>query len=297
MEHTDTDRSISVMGIVNLTDNSYFASSRCLTPAGEVDMDMAMNRTARMLEEGADIIDIGACSTRPGSQPVGAEEEWRRLGPFLKQVRRTFGDGIRISVDTYWASVVQRCFDTIGDFIINDISAGEDDPDMLPTAGRLGLEYVAMHKRGTPATMQTLCQYGDVTQDVLDYFTEFGKRAASHGITRWILDPGFGFAKTVEQNYELLSRLDRFLQAGRPILVGISRKSMIYRLLDITPEEALPQTQVLHLAALERGASVLRVHDVAEAVRTVGIWRMLNGAAGQPATGQTPTRQCPPPGR
>lgn len=297
MEHTDTDRSISVMGIVNLTDNSYFASSRCLTPAGEVEMDMAMNRTARMLEEGADIIDIGACSTRPGSQPVGAEEEWRRLGPFLKQVRRTFGDGIRISVDTYWASVVQRCFDTIGDFIINDISAGEDDPDMLPTAGRLGLEYVAMHKRGTPATMQTLCQYGDVTQDVLDYFTEFGKRAASHGITRWILDPGFGFAKTVEQNYELLSRLDRFLQAGRPILVGISRKSMIYRLLDITPEEASPQTQVLHLAALERGASVLRVHDVAEAVRTVRIWRMLNGAAGQPATGQTPTRQCPPPGR
>ena len=297
MEHTSPDRRISVMGIVNLTDNSYFASSRCMTQNGEVDMHMALDRTARMLEEGADIIDIGACSTRPGSQPVGAEEEWRRLGPFLKQVRRTFGDGIRISVDTYWASVVQRCFDTIGDFIINDISAGEDDPDMLPTAGRLGLEYVAMHKRGTPATMQTLCQYGDVTQDVLDYFTEFGKRAASHGITRWILDPGFGFAKTVEQNYELLSRLDRFLQAGRPILVGISRKSMIYRLLDITPEEALPQTQVLHLAALERGASVLRVHDVAEAVRTVRIWRMLNGAAGQPATGQTPTRQCPPPGR
>lgn len=297
MEHTNPDRRISIMGIVNLTDNSYFASSRCLTPAGEVDTDLAMEKTARMLEEGADIIDIGACSTRPGSQPVGAEEEWRRLGPFLKQVRRTFGDGIRISVDTYWASVARRCFDTIGDFIINDISAGEDDPDMLPTAGRLGLEYVAMHKRGTPATMQTLCQYGDVTQEVLDYFAEFGERAASHGITRWILDPGFGFAKTVEQNYELLSRLDRFLQTGRPILVGISRKSMIYRLLDITPEEALPQTQVLHLAALERGASVLRVHDVAEAVRTVRIWRMLNGTAPQPAAGLTPTRQCPPPGR
>lgn len=297
MEHTSPDRRISVMGIVNLTDNSYFASSRCLTPAGDVDTVKALERTAHMLEEGADIIDIGACSTRPGSQPVGAEEEWRRLGPFLKQVRHTFGDGIRISVDTYWASVAQRCFDSVGDFIINDISAGEDDPDMLPTAGRLGLEYVAMHKRGTPATMQTLCQYGNVTQDVLDYFTEFGKRAASHGITRWILDPGFGFAKTVEQNYELLARLDRFLQTGRPILVGVSRKSMIYRLLDITPEEALPQTQVLHLAALERGASILRVHDVAEAVRTVRIWRMLNGTAGQPAAGQKPTPQCPPPGR
>lgn len=123
MEHTSPDRRISVMGIVNLTDNSYFASSRCMTQNGEVDMHMALDRTARMLEEGADIIDIGACSTRPGSQPVGAGEEWRRLGPFLKQLRRTFGDGIRISVDTYWASVVQRCFDTIGDFIINDISA------------------------------------------------------------------------------------------------------------------------------------------------------------------------------
>ena len=245
------------MGIVNLTDNSYFASSRCLGPSGDVDLGKALDRTERMLAEGAGIIDIGACSTRPGSQGVGAEEEWRRLGPFLREVRRAFGDGIRISVDTYWAQVVERCFDTVGPFMVNDISAGEDDPAMLPLVGRLGLEYVAMHKRGTPADMQSLCQYEDVVEDVLAYF------------------PGFGFAKTVEQNYRLLAGLDRFAAMDRPILVGVSRKSMIYRLFDITPEESLPQTQVLHLAALERGASILRVHDVAEAVRTVRIWRAL----------------------
>ena len=248
------------MGIVNLTDNSYFASSRCLGPSGDVDLGKALDRTERMLAEGAGIIDIGACSTRPGSQGVGAEEEWRRLGPFLREVRRAFGDGIRISVDTYWAQVVERCFDTVGPFMVNDISAGEDDPAMLPLVGRLGLEYVAMHKRGTPADMQSLCQYEDVVEDVL---------------AEWILDPGFGFAKTVEQNYRLLAGLDRFAAMDRPILVGVSRKSMIYRLFDITPEESLPQTQVLHLAALERGASILRVHDVAEAVRTVRIWRAL----------------------
>ena len=265
------------MGIVNLTDNSYFASSRCLGPSGEVDLGKALDRTERMLAEGADIIDIGACSTRPGSQGVGAEEEWRRLGPFLRDVRRAFGDGVRISVDTYWAPVVERCFDTVGPFMVNDISAGEDDPAMLPLVGRLGLEYVAMHKRGTPADMQSLCQYEDVVEDVLAYFGDFGRRAAEHGIREWILDPGFGFAKTVEQNYRLLAGLDRFAALGRPILVGVSRKSMIYRLLGITPEESLPQTQVLHLAALERSASILRVHDVAEAVRTVRIWRALHG--------------------
>ena len=173
------DRRISVMGIVNLTDNSYFASSRCLGPSGEVDLGKALDRTEQMLAEGADIIDIGACSTRPGSQGVGAEEEWRRLGPFLREVRRAFGDGVRISVDTYWASVVERCFDTVGPFMVNDISAGEDDPAMLPLVGRLGLEYVAMHKRGTPADMQSLCQYEDVVEDVLAYFGDFGRRAAA----------------------------------------------------------------------------------------------------------------------
>ena len=145
------------MGIVNLTDNSYFAESRCLSPSGDTDIHRALDRAGRMLKEGADIIDVGACSTRPGSEGVGAEEEWHRLGPFLKELRRNFGDGFRISVDTYWASVAERCFDAVGDYLVNDISAGEDDPLMLPLVGRLGLEYVAMHKRGTPKTMQSLC--------------------------------------------------------------------------------------------------------------------------------------------
>ena len=251
----DKERKIEIMGIVNITDNSYFASSRCLGQDGSADMEKVLGRVSRMLEEGADFIDIGACSTRPGSDPVGEHEEWKRLEPV--------------------ASVVEKAADLIGPFIVNDISAGEDDPKMLPTVGRLGLKYIAMHKRGTPKTMQSLCEYGNVTEDVLQYFREFGEKAAKAGIEDWILDPGFGFAKTVEQNWQMLRELDRFLTLGHEILVGVSRKSMIYRLFDITPEESLPQTQVLHLAALQKGASILRVHDVAEARRTVTAWRLL----------------------
>lgn len=272
----EKERKIEIMGIVNITDNSYFASSRCLGRDGSADMEKVLGRVSRMLEEGADIIDIGACSTRSGSDPVGEQEEWRRLEPVLRAVRETF-PSVPVSIDTYWASVVEKAADLIGPFIVNDISAGEDDPKMLPTVGRLGLRYIAMHKRGTPKTMQSLCEYGNVTKDVLQYFREFGKVAAQAGIEDWILDPGFGFAKTVEQNWQMLRELDRFLTLGHEILVGVSRKSMIYRLFDITPEESLPQTQVLHLAALQKGASILRVHDVAEARHTVTAWRMLQG--------------------
>ena len=274
---TDRSRTIDIMGIVNLTDNSYFAQSRCLGPDGEPDMDRVLERAGRMIEEGASIIDIGACSTRPGSEPVGEQEEWRRLSPALKAIREDFPH-VQISVDTYWSSVVRKTYDLIGPLIVNDISAGEDDPEMLGTAGSLGLTYIAMHKRGTPKTMQSLCSYGDVTGEVLEYFREFGQKADEAGIKDWILDPGFGFAKTVEQNYQLLGELERFTCLGRRILVGVSRKSMIYRLFNITPEEALPQTQVLHLAALERGADILRVHDVAEAARTVAVWSRLADA-------------------
>ncbi|MCD8312698.1 MAG: dihydropteroate synthase family protein [Bacteroidales bacterium] len=296
-----------MMGIVNLTDNSYFAPSRCLGLDGAADVEEVLRRVERMLGEGADIIDVGACSTRPGSQPVGAEEEWRRLEPVLSALWRRFPNLV-VSVDTYWASVIERCYSLavkvfsvgvgqgLGDesqgqidegcvgnvndrianqLIVNDISAGEDDPQMLPLAGRLGLAYVAMHKRGTPATMQELCDYEDVVEDVLEYFRAFALRAEKAGVRDWILDPGFGFAKTVEQNYELLRGLRRFSEFGRPILVGVSRKSMITRLHGITTEEALPQTQVLHYAALEAGATILRVHDVAEAARTVRTWLML----------------------
>lgn len=278
----NSKRHIDIMGIVNLTDDSYFAQSRCLPAASDYGQAArnALERAKVLASEGADIIDIGACSTRPGSEPVGESEEWRRLQPALSLIRRELPD-IRISIDTYWASVVQQAFDLIGGFIVNDISAGASDAQMLPTVGRLGLPYVAMHMRGTPKTMQSLTDYNHVTAEVYDFFTEFAEKASNYGISEWILDPGFGFAKTIGQNYQLLRELSEFRKlrdaSGRApkILVGVSRKSMIYRLFDITPEESLPATQVLHLAALQNGADILRVHDISEAVRTVELYRKL----------------------
>ena len=263
---TDKDREIKIMGIVNLTDDSYFADSRYCDAAS------AVKKIGEMIDAGADIIDIGACSTRPGSIPVGEAEEWRRLSSVLPIIKKTYPD-IAISVDTYWSSVVEKVYELIGPFIVNDISAGEDDPAMLPTVGRLGLEYIAMHKRGNPQTMQNLTDYDDVVEDVCGYFRKFAIKAQEAGVKDWILDPGFGFAKTIEQNYTLLSELGRLKRAyaghSPRILVGVSRKSMIYRLLDITPEEALPATQALHMAALINGADILRVHDVKEALQVV----------------------------
>ena len=278
----DTMRKIDVMGIINITDNSYFSESRCLGEDGRDDIGKIVARAVRMAEEGASILDIGACSTRPGSTAVGEEEEWRRLEPALKALREELPE-IRISIDTYWPSVVRKTYDLVGDFIVNDVTAGEGmegeagchSGEMRPLVGRLGLTYVAMHMRGNPLTMQSLTSYNDVTAEVMDYFNDFARKAAEAGVNDWILDPGFGFAKTVEQNYKLLTDLGKFIATGRRILVGVSRKSMIYRKFGITPEEALPATQVLHYKALCSGADILRVHDVAEAVRTVEMYRML----------------------
>lgn len=256
------------MAIVNLTDDSYFAESRCL------DVEAALGRISVLLDESADIIDLGACSTRPGSMPVGEEEEWRRLEPVLKSVRERWPD-IQLSIDTYWSSVVRKAYALVGDFIVNDISAGTIDPQMLPTAGELGLTYVAMHIKGTPETMQAMADYQDVTAELVSYFSEFAMKSEIFGVKSWVLDPGFGFAKTIAQNYELIRNLAEFNRFGRPLLVGVSRKSMIYKRFNITPEESLPATQVLHMQALINGASILRVHDVAEARRTIDIYRMV----------------------
>ena len=259
-------RNIQILGIVNLTDDSYYAPSRAAS------CEAFLDRVRQLVAEGADVIDIGACSTRPGALPVGAEEEWRRLEPALTALRGEFPD-VRVSIDTYWSSVVERVFDCIGPFIVNDISAGAFDTAMLQLVGRLRLPYIAMHMRGTPETMQTLTDYPKgVTEEVLRYFRAFAKRAAKAGIIDWILDPGFGFAKTVEQNWTLLEELDRLQVLQMPILVGVSRKSMIYKRFGITPEESLPATQVAHYMALQRGATWLRVHDVAEARRTVAVF-------------------------
>lgn len=270
----DKDRRIDIMGIVNLTDDSFYAGSRC------PDAAVAVRRISEMVQDGVDIIDLGACSSRPGSEPVGSEEEWRRLEPVLLEFRKEF-PGLRLSVDTYWSEIVERAYDLVGHLVVNDISSGEHDPEMLPLVGRLGLSYIAMHKRGTSVDMQSMTVYNDVTDDVLKYFKEFSRKADENGIKEWILDPGFGFAKTTFQNYRLLKDLQRFKSvrcgSGKPpaVLVGVSRKSMIYKFLDIDVNDSLPATQVLHMSALQNGADILRVHDVSEARRTVALYREL----------------------
>ena len=293
-----------MMGILNLNEDSFFAASR--TKANEV-----AARAARLFEEGADVIDLGACSTRPGSTQPDVEEEWKRLEPALKEIKgyslsggsvslrftpappTAFGSGPLplprcggaqapereyplISVDTFRAEIVRRTYDTIGPFLVNDISAGHLDPEMLETVGRLGLPYVAMHMRGTPENMQQLTDYTDIVKDIEAYFRDFAQKAEEAGIKEWILDPGFGFAKTIEQNYELMRRMNELKEAfAQEILVGVSRKSMAYKVLGITPEEAMPATQVLNFAALERGATWLRVHDVAPAVQTAQLYSTM----------------------
>ncbi|MBO7248755.1 MAG: dihydropteroate synthase [Bacteroidales bacterium] len=253
---------VKIMGIINITEDSFFSDSRVST-IGEI-----KSRISQMVTEGADILDFGACSTRPGSTPIPEDEEWQRISLALEGYAQYIGEGgtpAQISIDTFRSGIVRKAYDRIGPFIVNDISAGEDDSQMLKSVGELGLKYIAMHKRGTPENMQQHCDYKDIIEDILQYFREFGIRAAQAGITDWVLDPGFGFSKTIDQNYQLLEELDRFKILGREILVGISRKSFIYRKLGITPEEALPETTRLHRLAIARGADILRVHDVAEA--------------------------------
>lgn len=235
------------MGIINLTPDSFFPDSRC-------SVQDAAARMARMLDDGADIIDIGAVSTRPGAGDVGTEEEWRRLSPVLPML-----EGVRFSVDTTSAEIVRRVFREAGPFIVNDISAGEDDPEMLPAVAGLGLEYVAMHKRGNPRTMDSLCSYPrGVVAELAGYFQNFADRAEALGIRNWVLDPGFGFAKTEEQNLELLERLGEFKTLGHPILVGIADKRFTHG-----------DTEKYHRIALQNGADILRVHDVAAAKKLV----------------------------
>lgn len=264
----DARREITLMGIVNLTPDSFYAGSRVRDVAATVE---------GMLRDGASIIDFGAVSTRPGAVGVTEKEEWARLEPALRAVREDF-PGLRFSVDTTRSGIVRRTFEYAGPFIVNDISAGEEDTRMLSTVAACGLGYVAMHKRGTPETMQSLTDYPEgVTEAVCRYFEDFATRAEAAGVRDWILDPGFGFAKTVDQNYALLSDLWRLRRFDRPVLVGVSRKSMIYKPLGITPEDSLAATQVVQFKALEAGADILRVHDVAAARQTVQLYRTFYG--------------------
>ncbi len=249
-----------VMGIVNVTPDSFYAASRCPTPT-EVE---ALVR--RLVDEGADVVDVGACSTRPGAEVVSEDEELERLGMALAAVRRVAPE-VYVSVDTFRARVAQEAVLGMGADMVNDVGGGDLDPLMWPTMARLQVPYIVMHMRGTPATMQQFTHYGDVVADVVADLRQKLLRLREAGVDNLIADPGFGFAKTLDQNYELLMRLDAFDALDAPLLVGVSRKSMATRLLGIAPHDALPATTALHTAALLQGAHILRVHDVLAAVQ------------------------------
>jgi dihydropteroate synthase len=255
------------MAIVNTTPDSFYSSSRTQSH------DAVAERVSEAIEEGATIIDIGGYSSRPNAEDVSVEEEWRRVEMALKATREVSSE-VAISVDTFRAEVVRRAVAQFGEIIVNDITAGEGDGEMLATVAELGVPYIAMHMRGTPQTMQQQTEYGDVVADVM---SELGERLqaiekAGIELKKVALDPGFGFAKTAEQNFELLAGLHRLKALGQPLLVGVSRKSMIYKTLGITPEESLAATQTIHWEALRQGATLLRVHDVREAVETIKLY-------------------------
>lgn len=253
-----------VMGILNVTPDSFFAESRT------IETDDIRRRIDDLISQGADIIDIGGYSSRPGAPEVSADEEYSRLARGLEAIRKYHPDTL-ISVDTFRADVARRCVSDWKADIINDISGGNLDAEMWPTVAELQVPYILMHMRGTPSSMQSLCDYNDVMADVIRDLAF--KIDAMHqlGIADIIVDPGFGFAKDINQNYQLMAELDQFKQLNAPLLVGISRKSMIYRPLDITPQTAINGTTVLNTFALLHGANILRVHDVKEAVEAVKI--------------------------
>lgn len=251
-----------VMGILNITPDSFYAQSRT-TPA-EV-----LRKAEQMLEEGATFVDIGGYSSRPNAQEVSPQEELQRVVPVVEALVKHFPD-IHISVDTFRAEVARESLEA-GACIINDISAGQIDPAIWEVVAHYQVPYIAMHMRGTPQTMQTYTEYDKLTKDILYYFSQVKDKARQLRINDLIVDPGFGFSKTLAQNYELMQQLALFKALECPILVGISRKSMIYKLLDTTPEAALNGTTVLNTFALLHGADILRVHDVKEAVECVKI--------------------------
>lgn len=253
-----------VMGILNVTPDSFYGASRMVSD------DEIAARTAQILDEGASIIDIGAYSSRRGATDVPEEEEMRRLRRGLSIIRRIDPDAV-VSVDTFRADVARMCVEEFGVAIINDISAGELDPEMFRTVASLGVPYIMMHMRGTPQNMQDAPVYSNLMKDMLMYFADRIQRMRDMGQKDIIVDPGFGFGKTLEHNYELMNNLERLNVLELPILVGISRKSMIYRLLSTSADDALNGTSILNTIALMKGASILRVHDVKECVECVKI--------------------------
>ncbi len=255
-----------VMGILNVTPDSFFDGGKYKTEKRVV------KRAEEILEQGGTIIDIGAISTQPGAEAISTKDEIDRLLPAVKAVKKAFPEAF-ISIDTYRSWVALKVIEDCGPCIVNDVSGGNFDTHMFDTIGKLGVPYILMHMLGTPLKMQENPVYEDIIRDISMFFTDAVKKLIKAGVKDVIIDPGFGFGKTLEHNYELLNRLDSFKVFQLPVLVGVSRKSMIYKLLGTKPDDALNGTSVVNTLALMGGADILRVHDVREAVEAV---RILN---------------------
>lgn len=260
-----------VMTILNVTPDSFFAGSR-MAVLDNIRIEEAIERAK---SEGAGIIDVGGYSSRPGAGDVAPQEEWRRVARGIAAVRKV-APGMTVSVDTFRSYVARKSLEEFGSCIINDISGGELDPHIMDVVAEYGVPYIVVHMRGTPADIQRHTQYGDIVTDVAAFFEAKIKQLRVRGIEDIILDPGFGFAKDTRQNYDLLAGMDRLLGFGYPVLVGLSRKSMIYKVLDSTPADALPGTVALNWEALRKGASILRVHDTKEASDVIKLYNYYN---------------------
>ena len=255
-----------VMAIVNVTDDSFYRGSH------NISEQQLLQRVSCAIMDGAEIIDIGGYSSRPAAKDVPLEQEWMRVEWGLRAVRAV-SESVAVSVDTFRAEVARRVLDSFGAVIINDISAGEADVQMIDVVAKYGVPYVAMHMRGTPATMQQMTDYPEgVVEEVCRYLEQKVKALQEQGVEQVILDPGFGFAKSLEQNYELLAGMHRLCGMGYPVLAGLSRKSMIYKALDIAPDDALNGTTALNWEAIRQGATILRVHDVKEAREVIKLF-------------------------
>ncbi len=257
-----------IMGIINASPDSFHGGSRFPDPSA------ALDAARMMIREGAHILDVGAVSSRPGATEVSEQEELERLVPVMEAIRSEFPD-FPLSVDTWRSGVARRMREQFHIHLINDISAGRLDPDMFAAVAELGLPYIMMHMQGTPDTMQESPEYVHVVDDLLQFFAERVYALRLLGVNDIIIDPGFGFGKTLEQNYQLLRELHAFQMFELPILVGLSRKSMIYNVLDTDSEHALNGTTAAHMAVLEQGANLIRVHDVKEAAETIQIFQQI----------------------
>jgi len=257
-----------IMGIINVTPDSFFKGSRH-TAESEI-----VETAGRMLDEGADFLDVGGYSSRPGAKDVPVEEEKARVLPAIKLISDNFPDAV-VSVDTFRAEIARESVEKYGANIINDISGGEADREMFQVVAQLNVPYILMHMQGTPGTMQINPVYNDVVADILMWFGERITRLQMMGVKDIVIDPGFGFGKTIEHNFELLRRLSEFRIAGLPVMAGLSRKSMIWKTLEISPDEALNGTSALNMVALINGADILRVHDVKEATQVRDLFLKL----------------------